>query len=300
MWLEERLKRASPSAPHGRHAVAVQSLPARIWRSASTRVPWLRAVICNSTDGAGRNPRALPGCRRPSCMSSPTPWTATCSIRACAPSATTILERHRHRCRVRRLSRRRARISRAADLGTTIDAFAQLAPNAHLIAVGDDNAAATPSRAGAGSRRRRSCDARLRPHVDRRPYYGAADVFVLPSHLRSLARRRARSDGVRAAGDHQHEVGRGFAVAGMRWRPRLPVRRRPPRSRRTCVSCRTGDARSPCRQRSARGAAASRRPRSRCSRCSCTGTFSRDPPVPPVAGRPASAVAAGAPIAREA
>jgi UDP-glucose:(heptosyl)LPS alpha-1,3-glucosyltransferase len=67
-----------------------------------------------------------------------------------------------------------------ADLGTTIDAFAQLPPPAHLIAVGDDNA---PARYLARARARGVGDrVTLVPgDVDRRPYYGAADAFVLPS-----------------------------------------------------------------------------------------------------------------------
>ena len=42
------------------------------------------------------------------------------------------------------------------------------------------------------------------PQADAKPFFGAADAFVLPTLYDPLPQRRARSDGVRAAGRHQH------------------------------------------------------------------------------------------------
>ena len=67
-----------------------------------------------------------------------------------------------------------------AGLETAIDAFARLAPPAHLIAVGNDKAAASYL-ARARSRGVGDRVTLIHGEVDRRPYYGAADVFVLPS-----------------------------------------------------------------------------------------------------------------------
>ena len=46
------------------------------------------------------------------------------------------------------------------------------------------------------------------PQPDAKPYYGAADAFVLPTLYDPLPERRAGGDGVRPAGRHQHQVRR--------------------------------------------------------------------------------------------
>ena len=92
------------------------------------------------------------------------------------------------------------------DLGTAIDALAQIPRPAHLVAVGDDTHIAhigSPAQArGIGDRVTLVGNA-----GDLRPYYGAGDVFGA-ARLRTVPGCSTRSPGPRRASDREHEGGR--------------------------------------------------------------------------------------------
>lgn len=175
--IEECLKRASPTervaaglSPHNRYLLAVEK---RMYAS-----PWLRAVICSSrmVRDEIRDRFGLPESRLPIVYNPVDGDLFHPGLRA---HRATILERHGIAAEAT------VYLAVAADfrldgIGTAIAALAELAPPAHLVVVGDD-------RHGARHRdtaRARGVAARVTlagAQEDARPYYGAADVFVLPS-----------------------------------------------------------------------------------------------------------------------
>ena len=177
VWLEERMKRASPLeriaatlSPRNRYRLAVEK---RLYAS-----PWLRAVICNCrmVRDEIRGRFGLPESRLPVVYNPVDGDLFHPGLRA---ARATILERHRIAADATVYLVVAHDFTRCG-VGTAIAAIAELAPPSHLIVVGDDpdldryrETARTLGVAGrvtlAG------------PHDDLRPYYGAADAFVLPS-----------------------------------------------------------------------------------------------------------------------
>jgi len=175
--LEERLKHAAAlerlslaCSPHSRY---MQRIEARLFAS-----PWLRTVICKSKM-VGEEIRA----------------------RFAVPASKLNViynpvdgERFQPRVRGRREKTLAwLRIDASATIflvvcrdlaqcayATTIDALAEVPPPAHLVAVCSPGAAKR-FRAYARSRGIGTRVTAADPHVDLRPYYGAADVFVAPS-----------------------------------------------------------------------------------------------------------------------
>jgi len=177
VWLEERLKRATPArrmgamlSPYNRYRLHMEK---RLYTS-----PWLRAVICNSNMVRDEiQQRFLVADAKLHVIHNPVDSDIFHpGLRA---ERATIVPRHGIDSEATIFLVAATDFARA-DLGTTIDAFSQLAPKAHLIAVGDDSAAARHlARAkarGVGDR-----VTLVSREVDRRPYYGAADAVVLPS-----------------------------------------------------------------------------------------------------------------------
>ena len=177
VWLEEQLKRASTSgritallSPRNRYLVAIEK---RLYAS-----PWLRAVICNSkmvrdeilsrfavqesklhvvynpVDGVHFHP----------------------GLRA---ERTKILERHRIAAGTTVYLLVAADFTRC-EVGTAIDALAALSPPVQLVVIGTDpDVERYRERARTlGVADRVTFTGRV---GDPRPYYGAADAFVLPS-----------------------------------------------------------------------------------------------------------------------
>jgi len=177
VWLEERLKRAAAAgrfaariSPHNRYLLGVEQ---RLFAS-----PWLRAVICGSKmvrdEIRGRFP--VPESKLHVIYDSVDTGIFHPGLRA---ERARIVERHGIDAAATLYLIVAADFART-DLGTAIDALAQIPPPAHLVAVGDDTHVAhyrTRAQArGIGDRVTLVGNA-----GDVRPYYGAADVFVLPS-----------------------------------------------------------------------------------------------------------------------
>ena len=176
-WLEERMRHLGPLRrfgvrinPHHRYRVAVER---RMFES-----PRLRAVICNSTmvkDDIATRFRVEPS-------------RLTVIYNAVASDVfSPALRSHRPRVRLRHRIPEHATAFLHVGSGferkgvaTAIDALAKLPPPAHLIVVGrDKHAARYEARA-----RERGVARRVTftgPLADPRPYYGAADAFVLPT-----------------------------------------------------------------------------------------------------------------------
>jgi UDP-glucose:(heptosyl)LPS alpha-1,3-glucosyltransferase len=177
VWLEERHKRAAATArmtallsPHDRYLLAIEK---RLYAS-----PWLRAVICSSrmVREEIRHRFSMPDSKLHVVYNPVDSELFHPGLRA---ERAGIMERHGIDTAATVYVTVAADFKRA-DVDTAIDAIAELAPPVHLIAVGDDAGVAS----GRARARARGIDARvtLVGHTgDARPYYGAADVFVLPS-----------------------------------------------------------------------------------------------------------------------
>ena len=177
VWLAERLKRAAAAgrlaariSPHNRYLLDVER---RLYAS-----PWLRAVICgsNMVRDEIRGNFAVPEAKLHVIYDSVDTEIFHPGLRA---ERARIVERHGIDAAATVYLTVAADFARAG-LGTAIDALAQLPPPAHLVAIGDDpDAARYRARAQAlGVADRVTL---VGTAVDLRPYYGAADVFVLPS-----------------------------------------------------------------------------------------------------------------------
>jgi UDP-glucose:(heptosyl)LPS alpha-1,3-glucosyltransferase len=176
-WLDERLRHLSwlrglgiRINPHHRYRLAAER---RMFAS-----PRLRAVICNSqmvkADIGARF--AVPGERMHVIYNAVDTHTFTPELRA-------------HRARVRSRHRIPARAIVYLHVGSgferkgvaaAIDALAELPAPAHLIIVGKDKHLARYAERA----RRSGLSGRVTlagPQADPRPYYGAADAFVLPT-----------------------------------------------------------------------------------------------------------------------
>jgi UDP-glucose:(heptosyl)LPS alpha-1,3-glucosyltransferase len=176
-WLDEKLARASAleraaalASPYHRYVLATER--------ALFASPWLRAVICNSkmVRDEIHDRFGLPESRLP-------------VIYNAVDSEAFHPRLHDSRSKIRE----RHRIGEDATLfllvgsgyarkgvATAIEALAALPAPAHLIVVGRDK---NPSRYERLARRRGVADrvTIVGPVVDPKPYYGAADAFVLPT-----------------------------------------------------------------------------------------------------------------------
>jgi UDP-glucose:(heptosyl)LPS alpha-1,3-glucosyltransferase len=176
-WLDERLRHLSPARalgvrldPHHRYRLAMER---RMFAS-----PRLRAVICNSrmVKDDIRTRFGVPDAHLHVIYNA-----------VDAHSFTPELRTHRASVRARHRIAETATVYLQVGSGferkgvaTTIEALAQLPPPAHLIVVGKDK------RLAHYARRAHSLGVAERvtltgPLADPRPYYGAADAFVLPT-----------------------------------------------------------------------------------------------------------------------
>lgn len=177
VWLAERLKRAATAgrlaariSPHNRYLLNVER---RLFAS-----PWLRAVICgsNMVRDEIRSNFPLPAAKLHVIYDSVDTDIFHPGLRA---ERARIVERHGIDAAATVYLTVAADFARA-DLGTAIDALAQLPPPAHLVAIGEEPHAAR-YRARAQARGVANRVTLVGNAVDLRPYFGAADVFVLPS-----------------------------------------------------------------------------------------------------------------------
>jgi UDP-glucose:(heptosyl)LPS alpha-1,3-glucosyltransferase len=177
VWQEERAKRASPVArllalisPHDRYRARIER---RLYSS-----PWLRAVICNSemVRDEIRDRFAVPEAKL---HVIPNPVDRDEFHPGLRSQRGSVLEQLHVDPAATVFLLVAADFARA-DVASAIDAFARLAPPAHFIVVGDDPAAV---RSVARAKARGVIDrvTFVRGFPDRRTYFGAADVFVLPS-----------------------------------------------------------------------------------------------------------------------
>jgi UDP-glucose:(heptosyl)LPS alpha-1,3-glucosyltransferase len=177
VWLAERLRRVAPAgrlaariSPHNRYLLSVER---RLFAS-----PWLRAVICgsNMVRDEIRSNFLLPEAKLHVIYDAVDTDIFHPGLRA---ERARIVERHGIDAAATVYLTVAADCARA-DLGSAIDALAQLPPPVHLIAIGE------PPHAAHHRRHARALGVANRVTlvgnaVDRRPYYGAADAFVLPS-----------------------------------------------------------------------------------------------------------------------
>jgi len=177
VWLEERLKRATAAgrmsamlSPRNQYLLGIER---RLYAS-----PWLRAVICSSkmVREEIRGRFSVPESNLHVIYNPVDSERFHPRLRV---ERAKFVERHGIDAAATVYLVAAADFARAG-VGTAIDALAQLAPPVHLVAVGDDSDIAryrTRAQArGVGDR------VTLVGRVDdTRPYYGAADVFVLPS-----------------------------------------------------------------------------------------------------------------------
>ena len=189
VWLEERLKRATPAgriaamlSPHNRYLLRIEQ---RLYAS-----PWLRAVICDSkmVRDEIRSRFAVPESKLHVIYNPVDSDLFHPGLRA---ERATIVERHGIDAAATVYLLVAADFARA-DLGTAIDALAQLAPPAHLVVVGRRPGRRALSRARAGAGRRRSRHARRRRGRPAAVLRRGRRVRAALA-LRSVARRRARS-----------------------------------------------------------------------------------------------------------
>ena len=177
VWLAARLKGAAAAgrlaariSPHNRYLLDVER---RLFAS-----PWLRAVICGSNmvrDEIRAN-FAVPEAKLHVIYDSVDTAIFHPELRAGRAS---IVERHGIDAAATVYLTVAADFARA-DLATAIDALAQLPPPAHLVAIGEDPEAARYL-ALAQARGVANRVTLIGAAVDLRPYYGAADAFVLPA-----------------------------------------------------------------------------------------------------------------------
>ena len=177
VWIEERLKRASTTerlavllSPRTWYQIAIEK---RLYSS-----PWLRAVICNSrmVRDEIRGRFGLPESKLPVVYNPVDSDLFHPGLRA---HRAKILERHGIDAGAT------VYLAVASDfircgVGTAIAAIAELAPPSHLIVVGHDHDIHRYREIARAS----GVAARVTlagPQENLRPYYGAADVFVLPS-----------------------------------------------------------------------------------------------------------------------
>jgi UDP-glucose:(heptosyl)LPS alpha-1,3-glucosyltransferase len=175
--LEERLKHASPverlslaCSPHSRYMLRIE---ARLYAS-----PWLRAVICKSKMVRDEiHARfTVPESKLPVIYNPVDSERFHPGLRA---ERAKVLERYRVDASAT-VFLVMCRDFAHCCVATAIDAIAELPPPAHLIVICADRDC-EHIRAHA---HKRGVDARVTtvdPHVDVRPCYGAADVFVSPS-----------------------------------------------------------------------------------------------------------------------
>ena len=203
--------------------------------------PRLRAVICNSQMVQRRHPRALRRARR---------------------AAARHLQRRRHaRVHARPSRAPRARSARAIGIAARAIVYLQVGSGFERKGVAAAiDALARVAGAGAPDRRRQGqahrasmriaragsgCRGRVTlagPQADPRPYYGAADAFVLPTLYDRCpnAALEAMACGLPIVTSTRSRRGRAGARA--RCRPRLRRRAMSISSRRTCTRCRTAHA----------------------------------------------------------
>ena len=177
VWLDERLKRASAAerlsiscSPRNRYLLGIER---RMFAS-----PWLRAVICNSkmVRDEIRSRFALPEAKLPVIYNPVDSAHFHPGLRA---DRAKLLATHGIAAETTVYLAVAGDASRC-EVGAAIDALAVLSPPAHLIVVGDDG--------GLSRHRDRAHALGISERVtlagqqaDLRPYYGAADAFVLPS-----------------------------------------------------------------------------------------------------------------------
>jgi UDP-glucose:(heptosyl)LPS alpha-1,3-glucosyltransferase len=177
VWLEERLKAASPlkrlSVALSPHHFYIRTMERRMFAS-----PWLSAVICNSrmVRDEIRERFSIPENKLHVVYNA-----VDCDDFSPA------LRRERTALRVRHRIPLDATVYLLVGSGferkgvaTAIEALAELPPPAHLLVVGRDK---DPEHYERIARRHGVADrvTLAGPQVDPRPYYGAADAFVLPS-----------------------------------------------------------------------------------------------------------------------
>jgi UDP-glucose:(heptosyl)LPS alpha-1,3-glucosyltransferase len=177
VWLEERMRRASPMerlaamlSPRNRYRLAVEK---RLYAS-----PWLRAVICNCRMVRDEI-RGRFGLAESTLHVVYNPVDTDLFHPGLRAARATILGRYRIAAEAT------VYLAVAPDfircgVDTAIAAVAGLAPPSHLIVVGDDRDIDRLR----GTARRRGIAGRVTfagPQDDLRPFYGAADAFVLPS-----------------------------------------------------------------------------------------------------------------------
>jgi UDP-glucose:(heptosyl)LPS alpha-1,3-glucosyltransferase len=176
VWLAERLKRAAAAgrlaariSPHNRYLLDVER---RLYAS-----PWLRAVICgsNMVRDEIRGNFAVPEAKLHVIYDAVDTDIFHPGLRA---ERASIVERHGIDAAATVYLTVADDCARA-DLGSAIDALAQLPSPVHLVAIADPHAARYRARAQARGVANRVT--LVSNAVDLRPYYGAADVFVLPS-----------------------------------------------------------------------------------------------------------------------
>jgi len=177
VWLEERLKRSTATgrmsamlSPHNRYLLHIEQ---RLYAS-----PWLRAVICSSkmVREEIRSRFSVPESKLYVIYNPVDSERHHPGLRA---ERAKIIERHGIDAAATVYLIVAADFARA-DVGTAIDALAQLPPPVHLVAAGDDSDV-TRYRARAQARGVGDRVTFVGGVGDPRPYYGAADVFVLPS-----------------------------------------------------------------------------------------------------------------------
>ncbi len=176
-WLDEKFRRstvagriAAKFSPHNRYLLAMEK---RLYAST-----WLRAVICNSrmVKDEIRRYYAVPESKLHVIYN---PVDGEVFHSGLREGRAAILERLRIDARATVFLVAAVDPARA-DVGTAVDALARLDSPAHMIVLGEDKAAA---RVLARARSRGVGDrvTFVGVDADRRSYYGAADVFVLPS-----------------------------------------------------------------------------------------------------------------------
>jgi UDP-glucose:(heptosyl)LPS alpha-1,3-glucosyltransferase len=175
--LEERMKGASATerlaiacSPRNRYLLGIEE---RLYRS-----PWLRAVICNSTMVRDeiRSRFALPDSKLPVIYNPVDSAHFHPGLRA---ERAKTLDRHGIPSGATVYLTAGGSFARC-NVGATIEALAALPAPAHLIVVGDEgDLVRHRERARAMGIAERVTLAG--PQADMRPYYGAADVFVLPA-----------------------------------------------------------------------------------------------------------------------
>ena len=177
VWLEERLKRSTAAgrmaamlSPHNQYLLRIER---RLYAS-----PWLRAVICGSkmVREEIRGRFSVPESKLHVIYNPVDSDRFHPGLRA---ERARIIERHGIDAGATLYLVVAADCARAG-IGTAVDALALLAPPVHLVVLSDDPDVAR-HRARARARGVGDRITLVGGVDDPRPYYGAADVFVLPS-----------------------------------------------------------------------------------------------------------------------